>query len=440
MSSRDSISSQRFIEWLTTEPSEHMATELLWWCATGSGRGRDESAPSDFILGSLPIDGRRPALSLRLAQRISIILKQNPNLNPAHPMAEEAMTHLLLVSTRLASADELGGPIWHAYENLRQANATLPAQLGSALLPALMYNPVRNDEPVELWSRLLSGTPDPLFGGTPDQGIMGMFLLRSPESRPGSPNFDAIGKGLILLARHYDHQVQATRFQRFRCKLRQFVEMWQIREPMSLIMMAHRAGWHDTDAAWALKTLPVLFRDFGVIEGGECVVWHSSLRFIEDIIGATAAGEPLCGGWFRVIKYPPTHAVSLNKLLVEIEKARLPNSEISEHEYDNRVAESIAWAVATRTQVLDYPALRPGGKPSKTRAPTTVGPLSFFRRCVAMLAGLKIGGRGEHVQPPIVSDLTSDYSLVPTSHARGRKQSSMTSAVIEIMTSRAQVS
>lgn len=318
-----------FIAWL--QSSEDTESALLSWFACGAGRGREETAPSDFILSALPVDGSGAALRWELANRMAAVLRQHPTLQPPHPLAEEAMTHLLLTASRLASPEPLREPLWNAWFALRRENLRPSAQLAAALLTALVYHPSRDEEAVKLWFRLLRGERDPILGGAPEYGMHALFLTPSAEG-DGTPDFDLTGQGLRLLARHYHETDRRTRLQKLRRKIRQFAALWQISDPMAFFQMAHRAKWHELekdslhkrDHGWPLLALRHLFYDFGNIsDQRRCVVWHEALKVVEKILGADFTSVRLCGGKYRQITFAAGSSSILDLFLKQVSKISL---------------------------------------------------------------------------------------------------------------------
>ena len=119
-------STSQFLDWLRSD-AWHL-DQLLDWCAFGSGRGRNEIVPADFIRSSLSSAPDSAILRGRLAHRIAQALAQQPDLKFNYLSAESAAEQMLVVCTFLERADLLSDAVWKVFQGIH--NSATPFHSG----------------------------------------------------------------------------------------------------------------------------------------------------------------------------------------------------------------------------------------------------------------------------------------------------------------------
>ncbi len=353
-----------FLNWLRSD-SWHM-TELLDWCALGSGRGRNEVVPSDFIRGCLSSTPDSAILSGQLAQRIAQTLNQQPDLKFNHINSESAGEQMLDICTFLNRPELLSDAVWSV---LNASTSDLPRFTRAKLLQALIFCPAiqGNEEAKSLWFSLLNERPHPIVGGSPDHGMNGLSLMRPADLSHDLPDFEACGKGLAIIAEYYARISPTTKWVNFVRRLGAFSALWGLDDGMMLVDMAHKSNWmsRDRDLKWAVRSLPCGFEHVETPEKCRIVVCQESFTKLGALLSAIKVGE-LCDGQFVQLNLADKDAGILADYLMEIENRRSNYllQDATEHDWEEglkqwieRESESLQEA-QSRDELLSYIKMR----------------------------------------------------------------------------------
>lgn len=265
----------RFLLWINQE--DWQDKELLDWCAYGSGRGRFETAPADFMLDAILSPTNSAYFADKLAKRISDIVSRHPDLTFNHPCVHESSAQLCSISAYLRSPDILAEPFWIVEETLRTLNKELPVETSLALRLALIYNPPQTLEQrlqaEKSWISMIQGQSIPAIIPC-EESAMDALLLFPPlaaDSEEADP--DLIGRAFKAYAQRIAAD-KVNRFQRFKSKIDLFRELWTI-DYMTLLKLSEKYEWIDTVDRWnSLAIAPLAVPDS---DESNSVIWLLNL-------------------------------------------------------------------------------------------------------------------------------------------------------------------
>jgi hypothetical protein len=321
---------KRLSEWLAT-PQNDDTQQLERWCSGYDlGAIGQEEEPYQWILGALPEGPSREERERGLSKRVADLLLKIPNPSVAR-RSQKVLYNLLKLSAGLSCGEEL----LPSLENLLKSR-TVTGDWDGANLRAQLFTAVAANQVDErfdlLWKTILNRGENNV---SPYIGFEGALLMPPSASKRGEPNLDAIGNGLLCMAKQLDpqHQRRVT----FRRLIDEVLEIYPGRQswPIELLFLADRNLWPE----WAVECLPSLLI-WDCQEPGTAFVWHYLLAFLPTQYGRSVK-QRLCEGAVLQVSLDERASEFLQRIGAIVEANRLDETDPSLRATQAGVVEAI---------------------------------------------------------------------------------------------------
>ena len=213
-----------------------------------------DDEPYVWILRGLPLGDDRYWADTRLARRVAVVLKGEPDVKKPGKRPEQVLFNLLMLCAGLNCPDELNKPLKEVLKRRILKGEWLKVDLRYALQVALTWNQLdRTLEPV--WMTMISRKRHPFLPGDESDGLDGILRMPPSYERRGEPCFDSIGKALKAMATHLetDHDRRVE----YRALIRKIESSnpGSVNWDLNLLLQSHKVQL----PAWAVECLSSLY-------------------------------------------------------------------------------------------------------------------------------------------------------------------------------------
>jgi hypothetical protein len=242
-----------FREWLTS--STWSVDELAAWLEGYESLplGHDDE-PYLWFLRGLPVADERFNAETVLADRVAVILGQQPDISWPGRRPERALYNLLLLCAGLSCPDQLAEPLFALFQRRALHGDWLGGDLRAALRAALIENQLDSRLQDE-WQTMIEDRGHAFLLGDEYAGFEGVLRMPESPSTRGEPALTAIGRALATIARHLEDL--PTRAWEFRELIAKLVQTYPGRPQgdLELVWQADKHAW----PWWAVEALPKLW-------------------------------------------------------------------------------------------------------------------------------------------------------------------------------------
>jgi len=282
--------------------------------------------PYVWVYRGLVLFDERGKAEAELTSRLSVALREKPDVMRPGTRPEEMLFNLLMLCASLSNSHLLGEPLLKIYERRALEGEWLGTDLRVALTSALISNQIDN-RLQSIWQAMIEGRDTDFLIGSPKHGLDGIALMPNSDGEQHSPALPELGYALKAIARNL--QAEPERRLEFATYVNEIVSTYPGRPSWApdLVIVADKAKW----PAWAVECLPDLcIRTEEEKDGRVCyLVWHYILACVPKRLDYDVVSG-LCRN--HILKTFVTQETSffIETIAPVIEEARLKNPFASE--------------------------------------------------------------------------------------------------------------